>query len=49
VHNADSEERETALRLGRERLVDLLDVEDVPPPHRLRLEPYGYRWFRLGR
>jgi maltose alpha-D-glucosyltransferase/alpha-amylase len=37
---------------GRMRLVDVFDASEIPADrsgrHRLRLKPYGYRWFRVG-
>ena len=61
VHNLGAEPRSVKIRLGRgpgdveeDRLVDLLTTTD--PVHRLergalelKLEGYGYRWFRLQR
>jgi maltose alpha-D-glucosyltransferase/alpha-amylase len=52
VHNLSSEPQEAAVRAGGELFADLLDVEEVAADprgvHRIPLEPYGYRWFRVG-
>jgi maltose alpha-D-glucosyltransferase/alpha-amylase len=52
VHNFEPEARAVSLRVGGEPLADALDVEQVRPDgrgvHRVRVEPYGYRWFRAG-
>jgi maltose alpha-D-glucosyltransferase/alpha-amylase len=53
VHNLAPEPRDAALRIGRERLVDLRDREELTSDaggvHRVALAPYGYRWLRHGR
>ena len=53
LHNLDSNPHEAKLRLGREPLANLIDVEelraDADGVHRVTLEPYGSRWFRLGK
>jgi maltose alpha-D-glucosyltransferase / alpha-amylase len=53
VHNVEAEPREVELDLGGGLLSDLLTAEDVEVRggrrHPVRLDPYGYRWFRLGR
>ena len=55
VHNFG--DHPCALRLrpgvpGGERLMDLRGHEELTveaeEPHLIRLEPYGYRWFRVG-
>lgn len=55
VHNLSAEPREVLLDVGVEDsrcLVNLLSQEnsdaDAAGKHRLLLEPYGYRWFRVG-
>jgi maltose alpha-D-glucosyltransferase / alpha-amylase len=55
VHNLSAEPREILLDVGVEDsrcLVNLLSQEnsdaDASGKHRLLLEPYGYRWFRVG-
>jgi maltose alpha-D-glucosyltransferase/alpha-amylase len=52
VHNLDDAAHETKLRLGGGTLANLIDVEEVHAGrdgiHRVPLEPYGSRWFRLG-
>jgi maltose alpha-D-glucosyltransferase/alpha-amylase len=52
VHNLDDGAREARLRVGGGRLTDLLDADELRSRpggvHRVPLEPYGYRWFRLG-
>jgi maltose alpha-D-glucosyltransferase / alpha-amylase len=52
LHNLDDVSQETKLRLGGGTLANLIDVEEVHTGrdglHRVALEPYGYRWFRLG-
>jgi maltose alpha-D-glucosyltransferase / alpha-amylase len=52
VHNLSSEPQEAAVRAGGELFADLLDVEEIAAEprgvHRIPLEPYGYRWFRVG-
>ena len=53
VHNLDDVAHETKLRLGGGTLANLIDVEEVHAGgdgiHRVPLEPYGSRWFRLGK
>jgi len=55
VHNLSATPREVWLQLdseGSDCLADLLSGEnsnsDASDKHRLLLEPYGYRWFRVG-
>jgi maltose alpha-D-glucosyltransferase / alpha-amylase len=52
VHNLDDGAREARLRVGGGKLTDLLDADEPRSRpggvHRVPLEPYGYRWFRLG-
>ena len=55
VHNFSEQAHELRLRPGvegGERLVDLIDNAesdaDESGAHRVFLEPYGYRWFRVG-
>ena len=55
VHNLAGEPREASVDLSRwagAPRLDLLDHGAEPPvgrePQRLTLEPYGYRWWRLG-
>ncbi len=55
VHNLSAEPREVLLDVGVEDsrcLVNLLSQEnsdaDAAGKYRLLLEPYGYRWFRVG-
>ena len=55
VHNLRAEPREVLLDVGVEDsrcLVNLLSQEnsdaDAAGKHRLLLEPYGYRWYRVG-
>jgi maltose alpha-D-glucosyltransferase/alpha-amylase len=54
VHNLSATPREISLRVGVEDagcLVNLMSGENSPEQHgkhRLLLEPYGYRWFRVG-
>ncbi len=55
VHNLHGEGREVRLNVGvpgGERLIDLLDgkTNSAEPSgrHQFVIEPYGYRWFRVG-
>ena len=55
VHNVTGEPRTTRLRVGGEagrKLVNLLSNDhseaDARGEHALDLEPWGYRWFRVG-
>jgi maltose alpha-D-glucosyltransferase/alpha-amylase len=55
VHNFDERPQEARIKLGTEgdkRLINLLvNDESHPDPegnHKLSLEAFGYRWFRLG-
>jgi maltose alpha-D-glucosyltransferase/alpha-amylase len=52
AHNLDDAAREARLRVGGGKLTDLLDADELRSRlggvHRVPLEPYGYRWFRLG-
>jgi maltose alpha-D-glucosyltransferase/alpha-amylase len=55
VHNFDEKPHEVKLTIKRdraERLVNLVDedesVADAAGVHRIALEAFGYRWFRLG-
>jgi maltose alpha-D-glucosyltransferase / alpha-amylase len=51
VHNLDDAPHEARVRVGGGMLSNLIDVEVLPSEgnlHRIALEPYGYRWFRLG-
>ena len=51
VHNVAAEPKEAVLRLGGGRLVDLVEPEELHAragaAHRVPLDGYGYRWFRL--
>ena len=50
VHNLAGHDVKTTLPLEEDgTLVDLLGAEDLEPPFELKLEPYGYRWYRLRR
>jgi maltose alpha-D-glucosyltransferase/alpha-amylase len=53
VHNVGAEPREVALDAGGGLLSDLLGAGDVEvrrgARHAVQVEPFGYRWFRLGR
>jgi hypothetical protein len=48
----DDGAREARLRVGGGKLTDLFDADELRSRpggvHSVRLEPYGYRWFRLG-
>lgn len=55
LHNFDEREREVYLDLKGEKeskLIDLMKIEenlaDEKGRHRIRLNAYGYRWFRAG-
>src|SRR5204862_1263119 len=57
VHNLDAKPREVAFSTGLprdqgERLVNLLTEDhsraDARGAHHVLLEPYGYRWYRVG-
>jgi maltose alpha-D-glucosyltransferase / alpha-amylase len=52
VHNLAPEAHDAALRIGGGTLVDLRHRDELPSDgngvHRVALQPYGYRWFRLG-
>jgi maltose alpha-D-glucosyltransferase/alpha-amylase len=57
VHNLDEKPRETAFSVGLpgdagEHLINLLAEDhshaDKRGQHRIVLEPYGYRWYRVG-
>jgi maltose alpha-D-glucosyltransferase / alpha-amylase len=52
VHNLSSEPQEAAVRADGDLFADLLDVEEIAADargvHRIPLEAYGYRWFRVG-
>jgi maltose alpha-D-glucosyltransferase/alpha-amylase len=57
VHNLDEKPRETAFSVGLpgdagEHLINLLAEDhshaDKRGQHRIMLEPYGYRWYRVG-
>jgi maltose alpha-D-glucosyltransferase / alpha-amylase len=55
LHNFDEKEREVYLDLKGEKeskLIDLMKIEenlaDEKGRHRIRLNAYGYRWFRAG-
>jgi maltose alpha-D-glucosyltransferase/alpha-amylase len=55
LHNFDSKVREIALDLKQKKeskLVDLMQIDenvaDIKGIHRIRLNAYGYRWFRAG-
>lgn len=54
LHNFDKEPKAIKLRVsgaGRERLVDLRNGEESQSKsgtHRLALEEFGYRWYRVG-
>jgi maltose alpha-D-glucosyltransferase/alpha-amylase len=51
VHNVTAEAREVSLQLGGGLLSDLIEVDELTAKpdaaHRVRVDPYGYRWFRL--
>jgi maltose alpha-D-glucosyltransferase/alpha-amylase len=51
AHNVAEEPVEAVLRLGGGRLVDLIEDDEIDArpgaAHRVPLEAYGYRWFRL--
>jgi maltose alpha-D-glucosyltransferase/alpha-amylase len=53
VHNLAPVERQARIGLGGGRLTNLGEVDEIRAGrdrvHRLTLEPYGYRWLRLGR
>jgi len=56
LHNFEERGREAKIKVdgpGSERLVDLIDEEesraDEKGTHRIPLDGYGYRWFRVGR
>jgi maltose alpha-D-glucosyltransferase / alpha-amylase len=53
VHNFDAEACEARLDVGGGMLTDLLEVEEVASGaggiHRISLDGYGSRWYRLGR
>jgi maltose alpha-D-glucosyltransferase/alpha-amylase len=49
VHNLAGHDVKTTLPIEEDgTLVDLLGAEDLEPPFELALEPYGYRWYRVG-
>jgi maltose alpha-D-glucosyltransferase/alpha-amylase len=55
IHNLHDAPREVRFKVGTpegDRLIDLLDGDnsqaEADGRHRLILEPYGYRWFRVG-
>jgi maltose alpha-D-glucosyltransferase/alpha-amylase len=60
VHNLDARPREVAFSVGldeadaeqRELLINLLSEDhshaDDSGRHRIIIEPYGYRWYRVG-
>jgi maltose alpha-D-glucosyltransferase / alpha-amylase len=52
VHNLADEPREAKLDLGVGTLANLVDVEQIEASrdgvHHVVVEPYGYRWFRVG-
>ncbi len=53
VHNFAAAPRVAAFELGpdAERLVDVFrddSLQGAGGAHQLELEPYGYRWFRVG-
>jgi maltose alpha-D-glucosyltransferase/alpha-amylase len=55
LHNFDEKPQEVGIRpgvRGGERLVNLLKEEESHSPpsgiHKMALESYGYRWFRVG-
>jgi maltose alpha-D-glucosyltransferase / alpha-amylase len=52
VHNLEDGAREARLHVGGGKLTDLLDADELRSRrggvHRVPLDPYGYRWFRLG-
>lgn len=52
LHNLSAEPCELRLRLGGYELVNLLSEDHSSPTkkgtHQILLEPYGYRWFRVG-
>jgi maltose alpha-D-glucosyltransferase/alpha-amylase len=52
VHNLANAPREAKLRLERRALTSLTDDEQIRAKrdriHRIALDGYGYRWFRLG-
>jgi maltose alpha-D-glucosyltransferase/alpha-amylase len=53
LHNFDEKPQEIRLRAGSEPLVDLRVEDQIEPrgdgTHRITLDAYGYRWFRIGR
>ncbi|GJL67663.1 MAG: hypothetical protein NPIRA06_02980 [Nitrospirales bacterium] len=55
LHNFDEKPQEVRIRpgvKGGDRLVNLLAEEESHSPssgiHKMALESYGYRWFRVG-
>jgi maltose alpha-D-glucosyltransferase / alpha-amylase len=55
VHNVDSRPHDVSIRVDAQRgdrLVNLVDAEEsragAGGAHRLALEPYAYRWYRVG-
>ena len=52
LHNLGDEPVEAAIRLEEDRLINLFtdahSEREGAAPHRIELEPYGYRWFRAG-
>ena len=55
IHNFDDEAHEVTLDLKQGKkapLVGMLDLEEIKSDeegfHRIKLEAYGYRWFRAG-
>ena len=48
VHNLAAEPVEISLRVQEEKLTNLFTDAHSEAPHRIALEPYGYRWYRPG-
>ena len=52
LHNLVDEPREATLALGGGTLANLVDAEEIGARrggvHHVALDPYGYRWFRVG-
>jgi maltose alpha-D-glucosyltransferase/alpha-amylase len=52
LHNLDDEAREARVRVDGDTLANLLDEEELHSDrsgtHQVALEPYGYRWYRVG-
>jgi maltose alpha-D-glucosyltransferase / alpha-amylase len=52
IHNLDGSAREASLAVGGGTLTDLIEPEELEADargrHSIALEPYGYRWLRVG-